>query len=205
MNEIIECRTTNLSLAIRLKDDYTKEQPIGPINLSLSDKKRKTVKNPSGYYLFLDLPSETYTVQIKSDIYFDENIQVKLSDIDPKKPEEEIVLKPNPAYPFPNGATLIRGKVVDQANKPIRNATVQIIEKNLNTLTTDEGEFALYFPQLKENDIIKKNGARFVKTIGNKKLRVQATFGDYSNTVSLEKDVEEGTTTKTIAIKLNIS
>jgi hypothetical protein len=205
MTEIIEWHTANLSLAIRLKDDYTKEQPIGPIKISLKDENRKTVKNSSGYYLFLGPPSETYTVQIKSEIYFGENIQVQLSDIDPKKPEKEIVLKPNPAYPFPNGATLIRGMVIDQADNPVPNANVQVTEKNLNTVTTERGEFVLYFPPLRENDVKKENGSRFIKTTDNKKLSIKATFGAHSTTVSLKEDVEEGVTTKTTAIKLNIS
>jgi hypothetical protein len=200
-----EWRTTKLSLALRLIDDYTKEQSFGGINVSLNEKKYKPVKNPSGYYLFLDLPTETHTVHIKSDFYFEENIEVKLSDINPTKPENRIVLKPNPAYPFPNGATLIRGMVIDKAGNPLPNAAVQVTEKNLNTVTTNRGEFVLYFPPLRENNVKKENGSRFIKTTDNKKLRIKATFGDQSNTVSLKEDVKEGTTTKTPAIKLNIS
>ena len=102
--------TIKLSLAVLAIDDYTKDRPIGEINISLKeDSKPKAIKNPSGYHLFLDLPNDPYTIQIKSRFYFDEEVEVTLSSLDPIKPVKEVNLKPNPSYPFLPGTTLIRG------------------------------------------------------------------------------------------------
>ncbi len=57
-----------------------------------------------------------------------------------------IRLKPNPLYPFPSGATLVRGSVQDPAGDPISEAEVELVGDALNTRTTDNGDFVLYFP-----------------------------------------------------------
>jgi hypothetical protein len=204
MNAIIETRSTKLSLAIFFIDDYTKEEPVGSLNISLKDRDYKAVKNPSGYYLFLDLPDQVYTIQVESDFYFAESMYVQLSSLTQNNPTKEIVLKPKPAYPFPNGATLVRGMVLDQTENPIPNATVEIKEKNLKTLTSEKGEYVIYFPDLKANDIIKEKGKRFVKTQNGKSIRVEATIPNDSNGKTLDS-VEEGITTKAPTIELNTS
>jgi hypothetical protein len=204
MNAIFEKRSTKLSLAIFLIDDYTKEQPVGPINIFLRDREYKAAKNPSGYYLFLDLPEQAYTIQVQSDFYFAESMYVQLSSLTQNNPTKEIVLKPKPAYPFPNGATLVRGMVLDQTENPIPNATVEVKEKNLKTLTSEKGEYVIYFPALKANDIIKEKEKRFVKTQNGKSIRVEATTPNDSNGKTLDS-VEEGTTAKVPTIELNTS
>jgi hypothetical protein len=203
MNAGAESLTTKLSLAIRLVDDYTKEQPVGAVSVSLKDQKYEAIKNPSEYYLFLDLPGEDYTVQVRSDFYFDETLDVHLSSLDPRNPSKDILLKPKPTYPFPNGATLIRGTVADQNKKLVSDATVEFSEKNLKTSTSKNGEFVLYFPPLKDKDVIKEKDKRFVKTKTGKSILVEAASNNYSGKTTLDS-LEEGTS-KTVAIVLNIS
>lgn len=216
MNTVTELRDTRLSMAISLTDRYTNKQPVGKMSVSLEGEPYKAVKNLSGYYLFLDIPIKAYVIQVRSDFYFDRNQPVTLSSIDPqssmeeklKKIVQEIELEPNPAYPFPNGATLIRGIVTDQAENPVTKASVKIVEKGMVTLTSEKGEYVFYFPPLTDSDIIKKDGKRYVKPKKNSKttsLTVEAkTDNSLPESATLD-GVEEGISVTALAIKLNIS
>jgi hypothetical protein len=106
----LERHSTKLSLAVSLLDDYSKGKPIGRVDVSLKGRKEKTVKNLSSYYLFLDLPDDTYTIRVRSDYYFDEELDIGIAGF---KEPTAINLKPKPSYPFSAGATLIRGAVAN--------------------------------------------------------------------------------------------
>ncbi|MCK5057100.1 MAG: hypothetical protein KAT34_10620, partial [Candidatus Aminicenantes bacterium] len=123
--------TGKLSMAVFLVDDYTGNQPIGGVKVFLEGQDLKSVKNPSGYYLFLDLPGTKYRIRVISDHYFAETIPVKLSDLVTGQPVVDIRLKPKPSYPFPSGATLIRGMVRDINNSPVSRARVEILTKGV--------------------------------------------------------------------------
>ena len=139
------------------------------VDVSLKDRKEKPIRNLSSYYLFLDLPDGTYTVQVRSDYYFDDKylfsigaefeddlnngiISDELRDkfktdgfpisetarVTKEKEEGKlniyanITLKPKPSYPFPPGATVIRGKVYDSAGKAISGAKVRLKGKDVD-------------------------------------------------------------------------
>ena len=263
----IERNITKLSFAVFLLDDYSKGKPIGRVDVSLKDRKEKPIRNLSSYYLFLDLFDGTYTVQVKSDYYFDEDSDpITLSKLDPKNPivykylfsigaefeddlnngiisdelrdkfktegfpisetarvtkekedkwvitdrekiyivkKEEgelniyanITLKPKPSYPFPPGATLIRGKVYDSTGKTVSGAKVRVRGKDVENKTTEEGEFVLYFEPLTEDEIITEGGKRFVKGNGDKTLYLEV---EYEGVEPKELEAEEGKTTSVI-------
>ena len=67
-----EVRSTGLSLAVRIIDDYTGKEPIGNIKVLIKEGNKKAIKNPSGYYLFNDLAGGNYSINIESDLYFPE-------------------------------------------------------------------------------------------------------------------------------------
>jgi hypothetical protein len=193
--------TTRLSLAVSLVDDYTGKQPIGGVKVFLKEKEEdlkekeiKSVKNRSGYYLFLDLPEEEYRVQVEAEHYFEEDIPVKLSDLDPLNPVVQIKLKPRPSYPFPSGTTLIRGMVSDTDKNPVAGAKVEVPEKNVINITTEKGEFVLYFKGLTDDNIKKEGGKRFVKVNSNTTVSLEAAWNSKKGSSDLEK-VEEGQTT----------
>jgi hypothetical protein len=192
MSRILESHTRRLSLAICLIDNYANKPPLGAVNISLKYQKYKATGSPSGYYVFLNLPDETYTVQARSDFYFDEDVEVTPSSLNLLNPVKKIWLKPNPAYPFPLGATLIRGLVLDSNKKTVSDAMVEITGKNIKTVTSEKGEFVLCFPPLKETEIIKENGKRFVKGNGNKKIHIKATH--LAGLGETDIEVEEGST-----------
>lgn len=176
---------TNLSIAIFLIDDYSKKRPLGRVRVSIKDKTYNATKNPSGYYIFLSLPPNKYTIQVSSDFYFYHNTQ-KIDVIHPdpaetkedfiKRAQKEIVLKPNPTYPFPDKTTLIRGIVQDQNEKPVQDAILKITEKNFETKTNENGEYVIYFKSLEE-----------------KKIHVEITHSS-GLSGNEELEVEEGTT-----------
>lgn len=186
----LEQTSSRLSLAVGLRDDFTGRQPIGEVRLAVSD--REGIKNPSGYYLFLDLPAGDFQLRVRAQYYFDQEVDITLTP--PGEPVSELILKPSPAYPFPERATLIRGMVGDTEGEPVAGAAVRIKGREVASETTERGEFALYFKGLTEADIIKINGKRYVTGNGRQKLSLQVTHPSYpKKTAKIE--VEEGKTT----------
>jgi hypothetical protein len=104
-------------------------------------------------------------------------------------------LKPKPSYPFPPGATLIRGKVYDSAGEAISGAKVRVRGKDVENKTTEEGEFVLYFGPLTEEEIIRVDGKRFVKGNGDKTLYLDV---EYEGVEPKVLEAEEGKTTSVI-------
>jgi len=180
-----------LSFAVFLLDDYTGKKPIGRIKVSLEGVDGKSVRNRSGYYLFLNLTGVELRIRVTADYYFSETIPLKLSDLDPEHPVVDIMLKPTPFYPFPSGTTLIRGMARDRNNKPVPGARVKIPTKGISARTTDRGEFVLYLKGIKEEDIIDK---KFIKGYSGKTIRLEAAYELMSGSREL-KGVKEGCTT----------
>jgi hypothetical protein len=104
-----------------------------------------------------------------------------------------IFLQPRPSYPFSPGTTLIRGLVRDIVGDPVAEARVEIVGKNIETRSGENGEFVLYFGVLKETDIIRVNGKPFVKGNGDQTITVRANHPSYG-TVTITTEVQEGTT-----------
>ncbi len=132
-----------LSLALWLIDDYTQNEPIGQVKVRIKEGDIKAKKNLSGYYFFTDLTDGNYTVVVESEFYFAEERKIDISQLNPKNPLDEIVLKPKPFYPFPDNATLLRGLVSD--NGPVINAVLKVVGTPMETQTDENGEFVLYF------------------------------------------------------------
>ena len=196
--DFLERHTTKLAFAISPLDDYTKGKPIGGVDVSLKGRKEKPVKNISSYYLFLDLPDDSYTVQVRSDYYFDEELGTT-AELDPKNPVVNVTLKPKPSYPFPLGATLIRGKVYDSGGEAVSGAKVRVKEKGVENKTTEKGEFVLYFGPLIEDEIIEVDGKRFVKGDEDKIIHLEVEYEGVTKTLGLE--VCEGKTISVASIK----
>jgi len=151
--------TSNLAFAVLLIDEFTQQGPAGHIVVKLKGRGAKAIKNPSGYFLFTDLPSGTYTASVESDYFFPVEETVDMSVLDAKNPVVQIVLKPNPGYPFPAGATLLRGVITNAA--PVEGADVSVTGKTITTVTDKRGEFILHFRGIKTEAVtivIQKGG-----------------------------------------------
>ena len=192
---LIESSTKKLSLAINLIDDYTSSGVVNNLDVLIKDHNVKPIRNPGGYYLFLDLPDDKYTVEIKGgEYYFNEDKEALRPDnLDELNPVIDITLKPAPSYHFPSTATLIRGHLVDMGGGGIPGAVLKIKGFDAKTRTNDKGEFVIYFKGLKKNDVITVDGKMFVK-INGKNPVLEIKHPDHK---SLTKTVEvvEGITT----------
>ena len=164
----IESSTRKLSLAINLLDDYTSREVVNNLDVSIKDSNVKAIRNPSGYYLFSDLPDDNYTVLVKGgDHYFDEeNKVVKPDDLDELNPVIDLTLKPAPSYIFPSTATLIRGHLKDSGGGGIPRAVLRIKGFDALARTNDKGEFVIYLKGLKKNNIVTVDGKVLVKVKG---------------------------------------
>ncbi|MCK4576215.1 hypothetical protein KAU34_07395, partial [candidate division WOR-3 bacterium] len=68
--------STKLSVSICLADDFTGKREIkGSVKVSIPEKKLNAIRNPSGYYNFLDIPDDTYTFEIDPQLYLNEKIE----------------------------------------------------------------------------------------------------------------------------------
>jgi len=147
-----DARSLNLSFAVWLIDDYTREKPIGRIQVEIKKINKSAFRNLSGYYCFTGLEAENYIVSIKPELYFRRNIRVDMSAFsDPNNPvvkvngKPEVSLKPNPGCPFPANATLVRGQIESSSGKPVAGLRVRVKGKDIENFTDSRGEFVLYF------------------------------------------------------------
>jgi hypothetical protein len=205
--EVVLDRTsvTRVSLAVALVDRYTSlvrrnaievvlsERPVGRTRVLLREFSLEGRLNPSGYFLFLNIPDGIYTLHVEAEHYLDEEVPLSLPTSPPENPLVTIFLQPRPSYPFPAGATLIRGLAQDTAGKPVADVHVAVVGKNIANRSAENGEFVLYFNSLKEQDVIRVNGKTLVKGNGDQTITVRAEHPNYG-TATKTVEVEEGTT-----------
>ena len=58
---------TRVSLAVELVDKYSKERAVGLTRVVIKELSREAKLNPSGYFLFLNIPGGVYTISVKSE------------------------------------------------------------------------------------------------------------------------------------------
>jgi len=160
-DETAQGKVCRLSLAISLKDGYTGGRPLGDVKLLL-DGHVKPVLNPSGYYTFLNIPAGRYQLNVVSENYVEEMMMVDIEE-DPFT-LKEISLMPRTHYPFPPGATLVRGSLKDFRG-PIGSAVLKgsLPESSFSGRTDERGEFVLFFGPLKDEEVMKEGKTTFVK------------------------------------------
>lgn len=152
-----------LSLIVDLKDHFTGGKPVGDIKVVLENHTIKTAKNLSGYYLFFKVPVGAFHIRFQSEYYFTWEADVNIPEPVPGKehPVKTVTLQPKPCYPFPSGTTLIRGMVTDAQGNFL--AGVGVEGAQVPAVTTSRGEFACYYKGLTDDDVVLKNGKRFLK------------------------------------------
>ncbi|NPV90576.1 MAG: hypothetical protein HPY50_07385 [Firmicutes bacterium] len=123
------------SLVVCLIDDYTGEAcKRGKFSLTLEDKVvRRPVPKPEGYYVFTDLPGGSCRLSIRSDIFFEETLDVNLDAIDDPEGVLYVSLRPRSFYPFPEGAALIRGGLRDEEGRPAGGVRVRAVMLSENS------------------------------------------------------------------------
>lgn len=196
---------STLSLALLIKDDYSKRVITSGIQVFLKGENRvKPIINASGYYCFLQLGDGTVNIVVepnlgKSGVFFKHEQAIDLSELDAKDPSREILLIPKPNYLFPKQATLIRGRIVNVNNEGIEDALIKAVyvtEQNNNGTETEnlaetrsdqQGEFVL---ALKRIEFKNKKKPSNIKDI-----EITVIFETSEKTVLIEGDtVNEGDT-----------
>jgi hypothetical protein len=99
---------TSFSFAVCLIDSYTGAPSLSSEhNVYLMDVIIKPIKKPNGYYVFTDLPTQSYTICVQSKQFIDEHIVVSLEMFDMNEPVIYIPLTPNTLYLFDQETTTI--------------------------------------------------------------------------------------------------
>jgi hypothetical protein len=178
-------------------DRYTGAQPSSDVTVGIKNSPVRALRNLSGYYVFNRLPAGEFEINVESRHYFPGQVTLKPADIgrlDPMNPLIRVYLEPNPSYPFPANATLIRGMVRDSAGHPAAGARVEITGKDNSAQTTRKGEFVLFFNTLTEEDIILEGNKKFVAGSGEKTLHLKAVHESKTGVIDID-GVLEGKTT----------
>jgi len=89
---LLQLNKKKTSVTLKFYDDRTIEliarRQNGQLNI-FSERDIRSIKNPSGYYIFNDLPSGTYIVDIEPELYFNEERKVCILEFDTTGPAAE--------------------------------------------------------------------------------------------------------------------
>lgn len=143
------------------RDFVTAARVTAPLRVRLKDVTAAPIVGRSGVYCFtdLDLPAASYTVRAEPLVrerYFEAERDFVLETIPvPAQPLKRnlvsLDLLPRPAYPFAEGATLARGRLVTASDATgIGGAHIRVIldgtDEGRRGLTDERGEFVVFFP-----------------------------------------------------------
>ena len=160
---LLERRVTRLSLAVRLADEFAPgRRVVGDVTVTVADRPWRARRNPSGDFLFLELPPGPATIRVTAAFYLEETRTVALP-LAALAPVVAVTLKPAWFYPFPTGATLVQGLVRDPAEQPVTGVAVTLVERNLATRSGADGRFVIALNGLVEDDISVAGDRRLVK------------------------------------------
>lgn len=117
-----------VSFAVRLQDDYTAQvKPAGQVTVLIAGVGCKATYSPSGYYVFTDLTADDVTITVEAEHYLRAEALLNVSSLDQAFPVKNVTLIPGSSYPFPAGATLIRGTVSDSNGKALPEGEVAAV------------------------------------------------------------------------------
>lgn len=206
---LIEKRSlTRWSLAVFPRDiSAAGNQPSGRLEVRLANHPRKAVKNLSGYHIYYQLAPGEYWVEIDAAHYLPRRFSVPIPLPSPPPGDDdltltdfngavlaEIDLQPDATYPFPTGATLVRGEVLDAAGGPLPNATVTVTAAvggaSVGNFEVDrKGQFVLFCSPITTDEIVRINGKLFG---GGRDLILQASDPDLGTSPAENLTVAEG-------------
>lgn len=139
----LEARETALALAVRVVDTHTGTAPPVGLSVAIEDDARTPLRTGPGTYVFLGAAIEgDPTVVVDGAARyrpFSESLTIPATG----PPAVEVALEPSTAYPFPRGATLVRGSARTTTGTPIAGATITVRDTDLGTTSEASGEFVL--------------------------------------------------------------
>lgn len=215
--QIIERTLEALSLAVHPQDRTARNlAPFGEIRIALESVPRGAVKNPSGYFMYLTLEDGDYAVAVNADYYIGKQFTVTLPDHglppggqtdldDEVKLIElngallaEVRLIPNVNYPFPSGATLVRGQVEDGSGNPVPGSTLNVLGTeadppglDISFQTDARAQFVLFCNRLTRTLVKEINSKSYE---AGRTLFLQAFHPDFGHSDKVEVDIIDGKT-----------
>jgi hypothetical protein len=118
----------NRLLVVQLLDVYTSSAPRDPrISVLVPQLIRAPIRKSGGLIVFQDVEDGIYEVQVVSESYLPEMVQVDTATLDPLNPVVTVVLTPSPAYPFGGGDTLVRASLRDGRGTPAKGVQVRAL------------------------------------------------------------------------------
>jgi len=160
-------RTVRVSLAVQVADGFApRRRPLGEIAVTLRGQQKAPVVTPGGYRVFLGLPAGAAVVDIRGRFYLAESrtVTVPLSNV--RNPLLTVTLMPRWFYPFPEGTTLVQGRVLDPDGAALDGAQVELTGAGRQTRTSEDGRFAIYLTGLTEEEVTASGGRLFVRASG---------------------------------------
>ncbi len=137
---------TVLSAAIMLKDELSPGQiAIGDLFLRLPSGAGNAPRHSTGYFLMVNLPEEPCNVTAGGAFYQENDYTVDPTVLNPKCPLLDLFLEPNAVYPFPEGITILKGKVVDETYKPVSAAHITVKDMTESAVSDERGAFFIRF------------------------------------------------------------
>lgn len=189
-------RSVRVSLAVQVADDFApRRRPLGEIAVTLRGQPRVPILTPGGYRVFLELPAGAAVVDVRGRFYLEESQAVTVPLANARNPLLTVTLTPRWSYPFPDGTTLVQGRVLDPDGAALGGAQVELTGAGRQTRTAEDGRFVLYITGLSEDEVTTSGGRLLVRASGGGTaftLRVrQAGFREA--TVAIPQ-IEEGRT-----------
>jgi hypothetical protein len=147
---------SNLNLAVLLKDDLSPDKmAFSELYLDVERKKRELIRNSTGHFLLIDLPEGKQTISGSGYYYSKGTLAIEVKQgkvyldnvlVDTINPVKSITLNPKSNYPFPEGATVIIGKILDEDYKPVEGVRIEVTGFPLKSTTSEpEGGFFIRF------------------------------------------------------------
>lgn len=158
MMVFLERLKSKLNLAVLLMDDLSPNKDksaFGNLYLDAEKKSREIIRNSTGHFLLIDIPEGKQGITGGGYYYSksSRNIELKMGEVyvdsvlvDTNNPVTSIMLNPMPNYPFPDGITVMIGRIVDENYRPIPGASIEVTEIPSKSATSEaDGGFCIRF------------------------------------------------------------
>jgi carboxypeptidase family protein len=144
----LENRQSHATIVVMLRDELRPDRTaIGDLFLRAPGTRRMPLPHASGSLILRDVPDGKHAMIAGGAYYQEQNFTIDTKTLDRARPIVEIPLKPGPRYTFPDGITVLKGKIIDaEEGKPLANTVVRISGRTERTVSDAQGAYLIVFP-----------------------------------------------------------